>query len=53
MYNVKYIGHSWGCHPETCACREWAVVKGDAVIQKCFDQDEARRLVKILNKESK
>lgn len=50
MVIVTYIGHSWGCHPETCACREYAVVTKDGrLISKHYHKDDADEAAKIIN----
>lgn len=50
MVLVTYVGHSWGCHPETCACREYAVVTRDGkVISTHYFKDEADNAAKLIN----
>lgn len=47
---VKYVGHSWGCHPETCSCKEWAVVSKDGkTVSTHHYQDEAERVASLIN----
>lgn len=50
MVKVMYIGHSWGCHPETCSCREYAVVTKDGrEISKHYHKEDAEQSAKLIN----
>lgn len=37
------------CHPETCACNPWRVVKGEERIATLYDHGGAEQLAQALN----
>lgn len=51
MVKVGYVGHSWGCHPETCSCREYAVITEDGkkVIGTYYHKEDAESAAKAIN----
>ena len=40
---VRYVGHTYGCHPETCACNVYAITteKG-SVVSNFYDEKTAK-----------
>lgn len=51
-YKIGHAKHSYGCHPETCNCAGYAIIKEDGtVISKHYSYREAEKLIKELNNE--
>lgn len=48
MLEVKYIGHS-NCHPETCGCDTWGLVRdeGEIIARFYTEQDAEKALSKL------
>lgn len=41
------------CHPETCCCHDFKIMHGKEKVATAFDEEKAKKLVELLNKESK
>lgn len=47
IYEVRH--NTCNCHPETCACNDWAIYKNDEKYTSFFYKEEAEALVDYLN----